>query len=171
MQTTRAWAFAALLASIISGYAQATTYNVAFNSSGAFEQRHDKIASGSFQDIYRFSLSTSSNLTVSFKDDWKVLSKLSIFVDGSTDYGPISFSGSGSPTIGTYSLLAGSNYEVRLNGTSGKDGRYTIRLTQAALPTLPPVAPVPEPAEWTMLIAGFIVIGFIARRRNRNFSL
>lgn len=26
-------------------------------------------------------------------------------------------------------------------------------------------APVPEPAEWTMLIAGLLVIGFIARRR------
>jgi hypothetical protein len=27
------------------------------------------------------------------------------------------------------------------------------------------ILPVPEPAEWTMLIAGFMVIGFIARRR------
>jgi hypothetical protein len=26
-------------------------------------------------------------------------------------------------------------------------------------------APIPEPAEWTMLIAGLLVIGFIARRR------
>jgi hypothetical protein len=159
-----------LLGAVISGIAHATTYNVTFNPSGAFEQRHDKIASGSFQDIYRFSLATPSNLTVSFKNDWKVLSNLSVFVDGSTDYGPISFAASGSPTIGTFSLLAGSNYEVRLNGTSGKDGRYTIRLTQAALPVTPPAAPVPEPAEWTMLVAGFLVIGFIARRRKRTFS-
>lgn len=28
-------------------------------------------------------------------------------------------------------------------------------------------APVPEPAEWMMLVAGFVVIGFIARRRQQ----
>jgi hypothetical protein len=31
-------------------------------------------------------------------------------------------------------------------------------------------APVPEPAEWTMLIAGLLVVGFIARRRNANIA-
>lgn len=29
------------------------------------------------------------------------------------------------------------------------------------------LGPIPEPAEWSMLIAGLLVIGFIARRRNR----
>jgi hypothetical protein len=29
------------------------------------------------------------------------------------------------------------------------------------------LAPIPEPAEWSMLIAGLLVIGFIARRRNQ----
>lgn len=29
------------------------------------------------------------------------------------------------------------------------------------------MAPIPEPAEWSMLIAGLLVIGFIARRRNQ----
>jgi hypothetical protein len=29
------------------------------------------------------------------------------------------------------------------------------------------LAPIPEPAEWSMLIAGLLVIGFIAKRRNR----
>ena len=30
------------------------------------------------------------------------------------------------------------------------------------------IAPVPEPAEWTMLLAGLLVVGFIARRRERH---
>jgi hypothetical protein len=29
------------------------------------------------------------------------------------------------------------------------------------------LAPIPEPAEWSMLIAGLLVIAFIARRRNQ----
>jgi hypothetical protein len=33
-------------------------------------------------------------------------------------------------------------------------------------PSLHIFAPVPEPAEWAMLIAGLMVVGFIARRRN-----
>jgi hypothetical protein len=31
-------------------------------------------------------------------------------------------------------------------------------------------APVPEPAEWTMLLAGLLVVGFIARRRKQHLG-
>jgi hypothetical protein len=39
---------------------------------------------------------------------------------------------------------------------SGTDGLQRLTLV---------TAPIPEPAEWTMLVAGLLVIGFIARRR------
>jgi hypothetical protein len=32
------------------------------------------------------------------------------------------------------------------------------------------IMPVPEPAEWTMLVAGLLAVGFIARRRDRIIS-
>jgi hypothetical protein len=37
-------------------------------------------------------------------------------------------------------------------------------------PSLHIFAPVPEPAEWTMLMAGLLVVGFIASRRNHNVA-
>jgi hypothetical protein len=40
--------------------------------------------------------------------------------------------------------------------TSGPAGSYSID-----------IAPIPEPAEWTMLIAGLLVIAFIAGRRRK----
>ena len=151
---------------LVSGYAQATDYTVVFNSSNSYEKRHDKISSGSFTDKFKINLTAPKNVTIAFDDDWKVLTNLSIFVDSSTDYGPFTFSGSGEPTIGTFALGAGSS-EIRFSGTSGKDGRYTILLTQSAIAPPAPQPPVPEPAEWTLLLAGFMVIGFIARRRKR----
>jgi hypothetical protein len=37
-------------------------------------------------------------------------------------------------------------------------------------PSLRVLAPIPEPAEWSMLIAGLLVISFIARRRKQMFA-
>jgi hypothetical protein len=51
--------------------------------------------------------------------------------------------------------------EVLFNG-SGPDGIQRLMLV---------TAPIPEPAEWSMIVAGLLVIGFIARRRNRAASL
>jgi hypothetical protein len=32
------------------------------------------------------------------------------------------------------------------------------------------ITPVPEPSEWTMLVAGLLAIGFIAVRRNHGID-
>jgi hypothetical protein len=57
----------------------------------------------------------------------------------------------GSPALDTPSLAA-------IDGTSFY--RTSLRLYEAT-------APIPEPAEWTMLAAGLFVISFIARRRRQ----
>jgi hypothetical protein len=51
-----------------------------------------------------------------------------------------------------------TNDQVVFNN-SGTDGVQRLTLVMA------PTAPVPEPAEWTMMIAGLLVVGFIVRRR------
>jgi hypothetical protein len=53
-----------------------------------------------------------------------------------------------------------TNGQVVFNN-SGTDGLQRLTLVTELIPA----APVPEPAEWTMLIAGLLVVGFIARRR------
>jgi hypothetical protein len=166
MRSIIKWVYAALMGALVGGFAHANTYDVAFSSNGSFELKQDKIPSGSFQDVYRFSLAAPSALTVSFKDNSQVLADVSVIADGAVEFGPISYAATGKPSVETFSLQEPGSYEIRLNGTADKNGKYTIRLTQA---TLAPPGSVPEPAEWTMLIAGFVVIGFIARRRNRNF--
>jgi hypothetical protein len=169
MQRSRRLIGALVLGLAVSGYAEAANYSVVFDSSNSFEKRHDKIPQGNFTDVYSFNLATPSELTISFKNDWKVLAGLTIFVDGfgAKDYGPISVPASGSPNVGTFSLLAGAGQITFSGRATDKDGRYTIRLLQTPIASAP-VPAVPEPAEWTMLLAGFLVIGFIVRRRSRS---
>jgi len=45
---------------------------------------------------------------------------------------------------------------------------YTVNNSNRREMSLHISAPVPEPAEWTMLIAGLLVVGFIANRRNKG---
>jgi len=45
---------------------------------------------------------------------------------------------------------------------------YTVNNSNRREMSLHISAPVPEPAEWTMLIAGLLVVGFIANRRNNG---
>jgi hypothetical protein len=170
MQQIRRLIGAIVLGLFAAGYAHAVTYSVVFTN-GSYLQRHDKIPKGPFEDIFKFSLSSPTNLTVAVPRLEDELLNVSLFVDGSTDYGWFNVTKEG--TVGTFALLAGSNYEIRVKGTSLKsnssDARYELRLTAASMPQAP-LPPVPEPAEWTLLLAGFLVIGFIVRRRNRHIG-
>jgi hypothetical protein len=56
------------------------------------------------------------------------------------------------------SLLLDSPSLAAIDGTSFY--RTSLRIHEAT-------PPVPEPAEWTMLVAGLFVVGFIARRRQQ----
>jgi hypothetical protein len=58
--------------------------------------------------------------------------------------------------IGAACAACANNWKVFFGGGSAGDQLLTIV-----------TAPVPEPAEWAMLTAGLLVIGFIARRRRQ----
>jgi hypothetical protein len=67
---------------------------------------------------------------------------------------------------GSYFSVGGScttcNRDQVVFNNSGSDGLQRLTLI---------TAPIPEPNEWTMLVAGLLVIGFIARRRQTAASL
>lgn len=56
-------------------------------------------------------------------------------------------------------LVAGS-YILAVSGTAGAAGsKYTVELN---------AAPVPEPHEWAMMLAGLGLVGFVASRKRRQ---
>jgi hypothetical protein len=70
-----------------------------------------------------------------------------------------------------------ANYGLATSDTRIPAGLLRIYAHEAAGTNLDPrlrltyhVVAVPEPAEWAMLIAGLLVVGFIARRRNHSFA-
>ena len=78
----------------------------------------------------------------------------------------------GSSVAGTTALTASatSNSAATYLLTYKDDNAVGVAGTQLQNTLTLHVAAVPEPAEWTMLIAGLLVIGFIARRRRQNFA-
>jgi len=56
---------------------------------------------------------------------------------------------------------------MRFDAPDDNDGElYLLSKTSGDIYQLAGLSPTPEPASWTMLIAGFAVIGRILRRRN-----
>jgi hypothetical protein len=72
-------------------------------------------------------------------------------------------------TVELDTFAASESFVARLSlttrsGSTSATRKYTFEFSTAMAPP-----PVPEPAEWTMLLAGFLVLGVIARPRNRHF--
>ena len=164
MQSAWRYVGALILGLVFSGFVQAEILGVL---SGEQEVEGRRIPVGSFEHIYHFSVSQPG--TLSFEvDKREKITGLSLFVHGPTDHGWIALSNKAGP----FSLLAGDNgyfFKVKGSSTHAKDSRYRLELNVIASAPPAPMPPVPEPAEWSMLIAGFLVIGFIVRRRNRHF--
>lgn len=86
----------------------------------------------------------------------------------------ISFSGVGSPITSASFLDASSGNMFAASNVSLTNGNVRIFLPAASLVNgsirvqlgTGPIAAVPEPATWAMMLAGLGMIGFAARRRN-----
>lgn len=164
MQRIRQFIAAGIFGLLVSGFVQAAALG---SLSGELEVERKGIKLGFFEDTYSFSVASDSTLIFEV-DKREKITGLSLFVHGATDkeWKPL-----GNET-GPISLFGGNNgYYFKVSGTStsAKDSRYRLDLTVTALASSPPpAAPVPEPAEWAMLLAGFLVMGFIVRRRHRR---
>lgn len=73
---------------------------------------------------------------------------------GSLDYW--TYQGGVSPT-GVYSLV--------VDGASLNGGSFTGSIAISSTPITPPLAPVPEPESYAMMLAGLGAIGLLSRRR------
>lgn len=120
----------------------------------------DIVGAGSFADIFNFTVDASHNTvstnTVQLAPDGTVSAtsitglKLELFSG---------FGATGTP------LLAGSD----LNAELLTQGDFSVKISGTAVDTGSgirfSIAANPEPAEWMMLLAGLVVVGFMARRK------
>ncbi len=148
-----------------AGSAGATTANLATNGSPTFMN----VIGNSFDDILNFNLAvasstdaggSSSSFTINF-GPWSytipavTFTSVSLFKDGNSaalwTLSPNSSDFSHSDTLGA------GHYHFELSGTANGAGTYVTALS---------AAPVPEPGEWVMILAGLGLVGMMARRRS-----
>jgi hypothetical protein len=121
-----------------------------------------------FSDTFRFSLAGPSTFVSALTTlTFLPLVGISNFLLELQAPGGGSISTFAPTTIGVVSVIqtpqltlaGGIDYKAIVTGTvsGATGGSYTVNMA---------AAPVPEPAEWMMLLAGLLVMGFIARRRN-----
>ena len=124
--------------------------------------------SGSFADIFNFSigadhhgfLGTAVGLATDGTQKIGAISDLTLTLfAGSNATGPIqgSVTSTNGSLIDLASALVQGDYSARISGLiadSTLGGGYQFVASAN-----------PEPAEWTLLLAGLVVVGFIARRR------
>jgi hypothetical protein len=86
---------------------------------------------------------------------------------------PSGYTTSGDLTVSgdTLYVMVASSTDSKLYSydlSAGPNGQFTFLADYAGkrFSSLAAVPAVPEPAEWAMLLAGLVVVGFIARRRN-----
>lgn len=149
------------------GSVQATTYDAGTVSPSVYQQNEFFSTGGvSFDDVCNFTVGaeygTVLTSAVSYSPDGTSGGhvsdlKLSIFA-GSDASGPLvaEVSSADGSVIDQSGVLAAGDYSVRISGVAdgALGGGYQLS-----------IAAVPEPAEWTMLLAGLAVLGFIARRK------
>jgi hypothetical protein len=120
-----------------------------------------------FSDTFKFSLAGPSSFiaaltTVTFMPVLGISNfLLELQAPGGLSLGMFSPTAIGGVSViqtPSLALAGGIDYKAIVTGkVSGAfGGSYTVAMA---------AAPVPEPAEWTMLLAGLLVMGFIARRR------
>ncbi len=132
------------------------------------QTRTDLFGAGSFMDVFNFTVGatnqtvTSSTATLAPDGTASLTAVTGLKYDLfsgfsalgtplSTDILPV-----GSGQLDLSALLTPGDFSARISGTAGPLGggfRFSI------------AAHNPEPAEWMMLLAGLVVVGFMARRK------
>jgi hypothetical protein len=152
---------------LAAGSAAATTYTLPTTGAPI-----GSLVGSSFADIFNINLATPSNIAGIGQSVSMTFSFPPPF--GTVVLPPVSFSSvslldSGNNTIWsstpnassfsfTGSSLAAGIYHLNVSGTaSGYGGGYAVSLM---------AAPVPEPGEWAMMLAGLGIVGIMARRRS-----
>jgi hypothetical protein len=112
--------------------------------------------SGSFLDVYNFSVSKVTNLVLgAVTNEISNPSFGSILSIGGLKLGLFN---SSNPGVLAFPLMAG-NYSVEVSGTAkGRSGGAYL-FSMAA-----PIAPVPEPAIWVSLLVGGVLVTRLVRR-------
>ena len=133
------------------------------------QTRTDLFGAGSFMDVFNFTVGatnqtvTSSTATLAPDGTASLTAVTGLKYDLfsgfsalgtplSTDILPV-----GSGQLDLSALLTPGDFSARISGTAGPVGGGFSFSTAAN----------PEPAEWMMLLAGLVVVGFMARRKTR----
>lgn len=123
------------------------------------------LQAGSFTNNYTFTAPTTESLTF-YAEVWTANAfSATLGLAGSTGQAltaniPVQY---GARTLtGTFALTAGNTYTLSVSGDMG-NFQNNYYYGNVSVPT--PVASVPEPETYAMLLAGLGVIGAIARRR------
>jgi hypothetical protein len=145
------------------GSAQAqNTFNLD-TLSPTVQTRTDIFGAGSFADIFNFTVDATHH-TVS-------TSTIQLAPDGTVSSTSVTglklelFSGFNPPVSGATPLITG----LDLNAELLTPGDFSVRVSGVAGPAGGgfsfSTAANPEPAEWMLLLAGLVVVGFMARRK------
>jgi hypothetical protein len=142
---------AVIAATGVMGSAQAQTSGNIFNLgtlTPTVTATTDTFASGSFLDTFNFTIGTTHTVFTGTTESSNVANlQFQLLDSGNTLlYTGLNLSGYLSPG-NYYALISG-------NVASPGNGAFTFS-----------VAANPEPAEWMMLLAGLVVVGFMARRK------
>lgn len=158
----RTVAAVALTAALASGAAQATTFDIGAISTTPYINSA-QVSVGSFLDTYNFSVTTpelaSSSVTslgLSFGPvNILNISNLSMSLYDSANALIGTASGTTQKELTQY--LGTGSYHIDISGigNGAAGGTYLFSIAAA----------VPEPEQWSMLFAGMLMLGAIARRR------
>lgn len=143
---------------------RANTYNMGTLLPTIQEQSSLFVLGGSFVDVYNFTIGAENQTLVTSAVSYSptgtgIVSDLTLTLYGGAD-GTGSVLGSVSSSNGSYidysNVLAAGNFSVKVSGLADGllGGGYNFSISA-----------VPEPSEWMMLLAGLVVVGFMARRK------
>jgi hypothetical protein len=132
------------------------------------QTRTDLFGAGSFMDIFNFTIGAAGHDVLS--------STVALGPNGTPNATAVTgltyqlFSGFNAPGTPLSSLLIDNSGRLDLS-TFLTPGDFSVRISGTAGPVGGgfsfSTAANPEPAEWMMLLAGLVVVGFMARRKTR----